>query len=315
MNVKQKTDFKKDLLVGVGEVVILGFSPSRKKLNEILNYTPEEGKEQEEMVYLNDNYELKLKDSEGNETGSVNCNQVFIDVWVEEVITKNKYKIRFGIVQHDKISKSGKTQYTNQLGQTTWVDDENNLPEFFTHFVNKDKKDPNNKTTSPKTYRKALIGEENLYEFLSKWLNINKFDNECDIMLDNRKLMKADFSELNSLVADNSNSTVMCAFTVKTKEVTDKETGNTEMKEYQSVNNKFFAPGKCMKFWNNYEKQNFEGLNKKVKGLYDLAVFYENCTNSENGIKDFWIAQSLKPYNPDVKIENHEPVNSTDSNY
>lgn len=313
MNVEkeQSGNGEKVYYTGVSPVSVLMFSPTREQLNKLLNFEPTE--EQNELDYIKEDVEVKTKDAEGNEV-SLYANQVYVDVWVEEVKFKKKHKIRFTITNTPRVSQSGKTQYINQIGQTTWVDDESNLPQWFTHFKLTDKNDKSNVTYVNKTFRKCLMGEDNLYEFLVNWLDFNPFKETNDVFLDNKKLFKGDFSQLNSLVPEFEDKTIACAFGVRTK--TDENSG--EDKKYQSISPKFFFKGKNMKAYRNNLATNFEHLEAdKGKGIYDLKQFIKNVSDSEYGIQDYFINREIDIYDPTVDPVNSEKavISDTDSSY
>ena len=301
MNVEKSERKERELLTGVGEVKVLAVSPTADQLVKIMGWTPKE--DQKEIEYLGEK-EVAIFGSE--ETKSFP--KVDITFWVEEVKTGAKYPVRFTLVNCERTSKSGKSAYINQLGLHTFVDDEANLQDWFTKFENKKTGE-----TSPKEYRKALIGEENLAMFLQSWLDFNKFDNKNNILLDTKKLFKGNFSELNELLDNFGDNTVIVAFTVKTKDVTNEETQETETKSYQSINNKFFCPGRFMKSFRAYQKVDFKGLNKDN---YDLMNFVKNTKDAEHGIKDFFVLEEVRPYDASQDIVSSEKVlDSSSSDY
>jgi hypothetical protein len=57
---------------------------------------------------------------------------VRIDVWLEEVKNKDKFKVAFFLENKERENKDGtKKQYINTVGSCSWADDENNLPKWF----------------------------------------------------------------------------------------------------------------------------------------------------------------------------------------
>ncbi len=290
MNTVKETRKEHKLFVGIGELKIVGFNFDRQKSNEFFGY--ESKPEDKEIEYVGEK-EIKWKD-ENDEEQSEMCNQVIVTAYCEEVKTKTKHRISFYIVDKERISKTGKSQFINQIGQTSFVDSEDNLQDFFKVFTIKDKGgDPDLTTTYPKEYRRALMGEENLLEFLAKWLDINPFNTQNNILLDTKALLKGNVKELTSLVDDYSDRTVLVPFGVKTK---DTEDGT---KEVQVISNKFFLQGKFAKNWNNYFRNNFEGLTAKTKYMYNLFKFYESVNDAENGFcksVDFVELSSLRDY-------------------
>jgi len=318
MNVgKESTGYKK--FVGVGQFKVLKFNPTRAELNKILNYEPEG--EQKELEYTKDDYVLKYRDQEGNEH-ELTCKQVYVDVWLEEQKTKTKHKVRFTITNQVRTSKDArKSQWINQVGKTTWVDEESNLPEWFTHFKTTDRQTKAVSTT-PKVYREAFIGEENLYDFLAKWLEINSFNATNNMFIDDmNKFWNGNMKELNTLIDVFEDNTIMCILGIKNKQVVD-EKGNTEDKEYQTISTRYFCPGRFMKIFRNmYEfaqdKRNAIEEIKADKKLYDLGKFISESMDEENGFKDFFLMQEVVEYTPEMNelSKTNSSIVDNDSSY
>lgn len=291
MKVAKNESQGKQLFVGVGEIKVLGFNPDIQTLCKIAGWELKD--DAKEIEYAKDNVEVKFK--KDGEEQSIFTNQVTIDIWFEEIATKTKNKIRFNIVNADRVNRDGtKTQFINQHGTTCWVDSEDNLPEWFTHLKDKSGK------MMKKQYRKAYIGEEFLMDFIAKWTCLNKWNLENSLFLDNyKRFWTGDMKELNQLLTVFDAFTVMTCFGVKTAHITD-ESGEQSDKEYQSVFYRSFAPGKDMKHFRMYAKNNFEGLTPKTKYMYDLAKFVDTVTDSENGFKDFYGSslQEIHTYDP-----------------
>ena len=313
MKVNKNESSSKQMVVGVGEVQVLGFNPSREELDNILGIERDENAEEKpEFTYFKENVELKQKDQDGNETDSIFCNQLNVTAWVKEVKSGNIYPINFTIYNVEDVSKTGKYKFVNQHGKSIYCDDEANLSEYFVNTPGKIKQ--------PLTYKKAYKGEANLLEFLASWTNISPFDTESSLFPeDTKKFWTGNMKELNSLVIDFSANTVMVNFFVKTKEVTDND-GNTETKEYNRIATKGFCSGHYMKFFRQYAKNNFEGLNTKSKmgntSMYQLAKFMEDVYG-EYGVKDATFKGELIDYDPSSNPVNSESavVTSTNADY
>ena len=66
MKVNKNESQQKQMMVGVGEVQVLGFNPSREELDNILGIERDETYEQKpEFEYFKENVELKQKDKDG----------------------------------------------------------------------------------------------------------------------------------------------------------------------------------------------------------------------------------------------------------
>ena len=303
----EKTEYKKrELYVGIGEVEIYGFNLNRAKSNEFFGF--EDKDEDQEIEYTK---EVEVKD--GEDTKMVN--QVTVSVFVIEKRTKTKHKINFYIKEMIAKSKDGlKTQYVNQFGDSTWVDEPSNLTERFTTLVSKDRNDPSLESKCPKEYRMAYSGEAQLLDFLAKWMDFNTFQITNNILLDMKKLFKGNVSEIQEQLENYQDRTLLVAFGVKSKEK------DGETKQYQIVSSKFFVQGKFAKNYNNYLKNNFEGLTKTTKYMYNLWAFHKNLTDEQYGFDkeaDFLVLDNIRPY-----VEGESPlatnkavVEATDSRY
>lgn len=310
---KNESQQQKQMLVGVGEVRILRFNPTREELDKILGIErPEDYEQKPEFEYFKENVEVKQKDKDGNEIDSIFCDQLNITAWVKEVKSGEKFPINFTIYKTDDISSTGKTRFVNQHGKSIYCDSEENLSEYFTHTPGKIKQ--------PLKYRKAYKGEANFLEFLASWTNISPFDTESSLFPeDSKRFWKGDMKELNSLVIDFSTHTVMCNFSVRVKEVTDTD-GNTETKEYNRIETKGFCNGYYMKFFRQYAKNNFEGLHTKAKmgntSMYQLAKFMEDIYG-EYGVKNTTFKGELIEYDPNANPLNAESavISNSDASY
>lgn len=310
MKVNKNESQQKQMMVGVGEVQVLGFNPSREELDNILGIERDETYEQKpEFEYFKENVELKQKDKDGNEQDSIFCDQLNVTVWVKEVKSGEKFPINFTIYKTEDVSSTGKYKFVNQHGKSIYCDDAANLSDYFTNTPGKIKQ--------PLTYRKAYKGEANLLEFLACWTNISPFDTESSLFPeDSKKFWTGNMKELNSLVIDFGAHTVMCNFSVRVKEVTDND-GNTETKEYNRIETKGFCSGHYMKFFRQYAKNNFEGLHTKAKmgntSMYALAKFVEDIYG-EYGVKNFTVKSELTEYQQGMNPVNAESAVVTDTN-
>jgi|694.fasta_scaffold111719_3 hypothetical protein len=310
MQVKKNESKERKMMVGIGEVQILGFNPSREELDNILGIERDEDYEAKpEFEYFKEGVELKQKDEDGNETDSIFCDQLNVTVWVKEVKSGEKLPINFTLYKTEDISRTGKYKFVNQHGKSIYCDDEANLSEYFTNTPGKVKQ--------PLAYKKAYKGEANLLEFLASWTGINPFDTESSLFPeDTKKFWTGNMKELNSLVIDFSTNTVMCNFSVRVKEVTDND-GNTETKEYNRIETKGFCSGHYMKFFRQYAKNNFDGLHTKAKmgntSMYQLAKFVEDIYG-EYGVKNFTFKGELTEYQEGMNPVNAESAVVTDTN-
>ena len=318
MKVNKGNDSKeKTLYTGVGLVTPLIFNPDRQTLDKILGIERDEDYEQKpEFEYVKDDavVKVKRKNEEGEEFDEeVETKRLNVTVWVKETKTDEVFPINFTLYDIDDVSSTGKTKYVTQHGKSTYVDSESNLPDWFKFTPGKKKMALN--------YRIAKRGEAALLEFLAKWTNISPFDIESSLFPENsKKFWNGDMKELNNLIADFGDSSVMAQFGVRTKDV-EQEDGSTETKEYQSISTKSFANAKFMKFFRNYANKNFEGLLKesdnknflvfdtKAKigddSMYELANFLNNI-HGEYGDNSYTVNEEIREYQSEENPVNQE---------
>jgi hypothetical protein len=117
-------------------------------------------------------YDLKDDAEDIKYEGETDKKEAFVSLsfWLKSDTPEPKYfNARFRLVDKPLTSeKTGKTQFVNQTAGSTWVDEEANLPDWFTHFQEGDK--DNKKNVADKICREAIQGEANLYVFLRAWL-------------------------------------------------------------------------------------------------------------------------------------------------
>lgn len=308
---------EKTLYVGTGLVQILCFNPNRSELDRVLGIERAEDYEQKpEFEYVKDDATIKVKrkGEDGEEfEDEVTCKKLTITVWVRENKTEEIFPINFTLYDVDDVSSTGKTKYVTQHGKSTYVDSESNLPDWFKFTPGKKK--------MPLSYRVAKKGEASFLEFLAKWTNISPFDIESSLFPENpKKFWNGDMKELNNLIADFGDSSVMVQFGVRTKDV-EQEDGSTETKEYQTISTKAFASSKYMKFFRNYASKNFDGLLKdgdnknflsydtKAKigddSMYELANFLNNI-HGEYGDSSYTINEEIREYQSEENPVNQE---------
>ena len=217
MKVNKGNDSKeKTLYTGVGLVTPLIFNPDRQTLDKILGIERDEDYEQKpEFEYVKDDavVKVKRKNEEGEEFDEeVETKRLNVTVWVRETKTDEVFPINFTLYDIDDVSSTGKTKYITQHGKSTYVDNESNLPDWFKFTPGKKKMALN--------YRIAKRGEAALLEFLAKWTNISPFDIESSLFPENsKKFWNGDMKELNNLLLDFGDSSVMAQFGVRSKEV------------------------------------------------------------------------------------------------
>lgn len=172
----------KKLYTGFFSGKVVAVNPTADELAELIGY--ERSDSSEELKY------------EGTDEKS---QQPFVSLsfWLKSDTPEPKFfNARFRLVDKQVVGKdSGKVQYVNQTGGATYVDNESNLPDWFTKFQNKDKKN-----LADKIYREAIQGEANLYNFLAAWLGNVEFwdyekmmrvgDEPTDVLIDKDRLFR-----------------------------------------------------------------------------------------------------------------------------
>jgi len=314
MKVNKGNNTEKSLYVGTALVTPLIFNPERSSLDKVLGIERADDYEQKpEFEYVKDDATIKVKrkGEDGEEfEDEITCKKLTITAWVQENKTEEIFPINFTLYDVDDVSSTGKTKYVTQHGKSTYVDSESNLPDWFKFTPGKKK--------MPLSYRVAKKGEASFLEFLAKWTNISPFDIESSLFPENsKKFWNGDMKELNNLIADFGDNSVMVNFGVRTKEEETEE--GTITKEYQAISTKAFCQSSFMKFFRNYANKNWEGLLKestnfdvfdtKAKigdtSMYSLANYMNNIFG-EYGVKEYAVKEEIREYDSDENPLNSE---------
>jgi hypothetical protein len=265
--------------VGLFEAKVLAINPDAEEYKDVLGMELKE--DSKAVEYLGTS-------KDGNNT-------LRVDVWLEDVKSKDKFKTTFFLENKEKENKDGtKKQYINSIGSCSWADDINNLPTWF----------------SARECRVAYVGEEELYNFLRTWLGALDYrDAETTLQLDWKKMMKGNVKDLKDQIDGEWCTNVVALATIRTV-IKDEET-----KEYQGVYNKAFLPEYTLKQFRLTDYSNssiLSGLRgKKSKDLKPHERFVLNVTG-EYGCKDFYIFKDLKEYNSDDNLVASDAVISDD---
>jgi len=274
---QSQNDFTKK--VGLFEAKVLAINPDTEEYKDLLGMELKE--DSKAVEYLGSS-------KDGNTT-------LRVDVWLEDVKSKDKFKTTFFLENKEKENKDGtKKQYINSIGSCSWADDINNLPTWF----------------SARECRVAYVGEEELYNFLRTWLGALDYrDAETTLQLEWKKMMKGNVKDLKDQIDGEWCTNVVALATIRTV-IKDEET-----KEYQGVYNKAFLPEYTLKQFRLTDYSNssiLSGLRgKKSKDLKPHERFVLNVTG-EYGCKDFYIFKDLKEYNSDDNLVASDAVISDD---
>ena len=275
--VTQLPEFKKK--VGLFEARVLAINPTAEEFKDILNIELKEDSKAVEYLGTNDEGKTKLR----------------VDVWMEDIKSKDRFKMSFFLEDKEKRNRDGsKKQYINSVGVTSWADDPNNLGDWFT----------------ARDYRVAFQGEEDLYNFLRTWLgNLDYRDAETTLQIDWKKLMKGNVKDMKDQIGGELATTFVALATVKTV-IKDDET-----KEYQGVYNKAFLPAYSLKNFRLVDYSDDKLLQnlrtKKSRDLKPHERFVVNVTG-EYGCKEFYTLKDLKEYNADDNLVASDKPLTTD---
>lgn len=260
-------DFKK--FVGLFEATVVAINPDAEEYKELLNIELKE--DSKALEYLG-------KSEDGNTT-------LRVDVWMEEVKNKDKFKATFYLEDKEKTNKEGtKVQYINNVGVCSWAADVNDLPDWFL------KRD----------YRPAYVGEEELYNFLRSWLGALDYRQaETILEIEWKKLMRGNVKDLKNEINGEWCTNIVALATVKTV------IKDGESKEYQGVYNKAFLPAYSLKQFRlvDYNKEsNVSKLRtKKSSELKPHERFVINVTG-EYGCRDYFMLKDLTEYDPSYNV-------------
>lgn len=283
-NRREVRDFQKYCGIFEGEVVCI--NPSAEEFKETLNIDLKEDSKAAE--YLGES-------KDGN-------TYLRLNFWLKNVKNGEIFQspISFFLENKQRDNKDGnKLQYINNVGVTTWADDENNLPEWFTK----------------REYRIAHVGEEEFYEFLRTWLGkLDYRDAETVLSIDWKKLMKGNVKDLREQIGGEYCSTVGALATVVSR-----ENSEGEVKEYQGIYNKAFLPAYAIKYFRLTDYSDKDMIAKigakkpkdqKAHEKFVLKVM------GEYGCKDAFVLKDLQEYNPaDFITASDKVIDETNSSY
>ena len=218
------TEFKKK--VGYFEAEVIAINPTIEEYKDLLGIELKEDSKATEYLGVSQDGTSKVR----------------VDVWLQDVKGGDKFKLVFFLDDSKKQNKDKtKKQYINNIGITSWADDEKNLPTWF----------------AKRDYRVAYVGEAELMEFFRNWLSGIDFSaDSAELILEWRKAIAGNFKEWKDEIGGKYTRTVGVLATVKTVE---KEEGPVS---YQSV----YKPSK--------ELKPYERFVLNVVGEYGCKEYY-----------------------------------------
>ena len=256
--------------VGLFEANVIAINPTIEEFKDVIGMELKEDSKAAE--YLGDT-------KDGN-------TYLRVDVWLEEVKSKEKFKTTFFLEDKERENKDGtKKQYINSVGMCSWAADENDLADWF---------------TKDRDYRVAYTGEEDLYNFLRVWLgSLDYRSAETVLQVEWKKLMRGNVKDLKDQINGEWSNSVVAMATVITKE------RDGEAKEYQGVFNKAFIGGYAMKQFRNIDYNNRKTQadlkNKKPRDLKGHEKFVLTVAG-EYGCKDYYLFSDIQEYNADDNL-------------
>lgn len=167
------------LYAGIANFVVIAVNPDKEELHELGIKVKDEP-----------SYRTKIKD---NDTGKEN--EYFkLTFWVRNPDLTTRFDILLS--DRSRISKTGKNQWLNNVGQSTWSED---APEY--DWWRKEGE------------RHAYEGEEILINFVKAWANVKADDDVYFETMD--KIVEGDIKEVRQLVASLKDNKVRLLIGVK----------------------------------------------------------------------------------------------------
>lgn len=253
---KEKGNYSK--YVGLFNAYVIAVNPTKDELGKLLGANIEK-----DIEYSGANADSGAK-------------KLTLSFWLKEEQNGNLFNVRFNIEDTVVVSKTGKPQWINSVGSTSYSLDKNTLPDFF--------------TDNGRTVRAAKKGEELLYKFLRSWLtNLNYEDPDTELVMDWKQLISGKTVELKEAIDKYKSETICCMATVRTAD---------DGKEYQAVYSYEFLPSFALDCFTGKAKKQYKSVDK----------FIEKVTDKEYGCKDFYELKPLVEYDPKKNV-----VNTTNS--
>ena len=265
--------------VGLFEAKVIAVNPTTEEYADVLGRQLKEDSKATEYLGTSKDGNARLR----------------LDFWLEEVKSKEKFKLTFFIENKEKENKDQtKKQYINNIGRCTWADSPNNLPTWFQEREN----------------RVAFVGEEDLYNFLRSWLsNIDFSSKKSTLQVEFNKLIKGNVKELKEQINGEWATNIVALATINTKETDD------GVKEFQNIYNKAFLPAYSIKAFRLLDYNaagTISGLRQKSsKDLKPHERFVLNVVG-EYGCKDFYTFKELKEYSSEDNLVASDKVIAED---
>lgn len=270
--------------IGLVEVRVIAINPTAEEIKEVLGRELKEGST--ETDYLGETRD-----------GDTKLNLV---VWMQDVKTEEKYRMKFSLIDKVWTGRSGKTQFVDNIGRTTWA--------FDVETIN------SKMLAAGRPFRECHIGEGDMYSFLRKWLDIDFTKEKAILQVDWKALMKGNVKMLKDQIGreDKLDSPFVILNTVGTNP-------NTGV-EFQNVWTREFLYPSDLKFFNNTDydvpavREKFKA--KDVKCSNNADWFVKNLVGGDYPCKDVFILKPVKEYNPDKDfVESEKVIAEDDSSF
>ena len=250
---KETKTYKK--YVGLFTANVVSVNPTKNELEKLLGTTID-------------------KDPEYTGTSNDGNKRITLSFWLKEAKQGILFNVRFNLEDTVMVSSTGKTQFINPIGQTSYAEDKSQIPDFLTE--------------NGRTVRPAKKGEELLCsKFLRNWLNNLPYDDpNTEITIDDWKsLFNGNTKELKSAIESFKSQTIGALATIRISD--------TDGKEYQSVYSYEFLPSYAV-----------DALfaNGKAYKVYDK--FVEKVNHEKYGCKDYFELGPLQEYDPAKNVVN-----------
>lgn len=274
---QQTTNFTKK--VGLFEAEVVAINPTAEEYKSILDIELKEDSKATDYLSVSQSGVAKAR----------------LDVWLKDVKTGELFKSVFFLDDEVKVNRDGsKTQFINSIGRSTWAASEEGLPSWF---------------VQNRSVRKAKVGEEELYSFLSIWLSkLNFRDADTELELDWKKLMRGNVSELKEQIGGDLCKNVVALATIKTVE---KEEGPVS---YQGIYKRFMLEG-SLKYFRNMDynsQETIRSLEFKDKRELKLHEKFVVDLYGDYGCREFFSLSELHNYDPESNLAESDKVLDSD---
>lgn len=279
---KEQVEFDNTPVVGFLNCKVAAINPTKDEIIKLMGILEDKTENFKDKEYIGETEEGQTK--------------MVIEFWLQEELTNKFFNYRVSLIDKIQENKDGtKAQYISCTGDTSWVDDEANLQTWFTNFTNKDRE-----PIGDKAFRKAYIGEANLYTFIKNWLSgVDYRNTEVNILMDWNKLMRGNVKELTDLIGTEIANNVVVMGEVR---IVEKD---GETKHYQGIYNKNVLPAYCLKF------VRIGSTTGKWDTNYLVRKFVEEI-GGEYGSKNIYMLDMAKPFDESMTVGTTDKVVTED---